>query len=478
VEVKGKSKFNICYWCFFFVLFLLGLCHHLFDLSPNSKNSQTLSINDVFPISLSHLSFYLDSGTGREFGIPKQQVNKVTGWLDLSVVYGSADERAAAISSPKNGKIDMQDDGKNLAYNVKGIANLNLLGKKIERLVISGDNRVNVQPGLLTHHTLWAREHNRIVDELLVKNPTMTDRDLFLLARKQNIATYQHIVMYEWLPLLLGPLYIRKHKLSTYKAGGQYDSNNIDARVANEFASVAFRFGHSQVTDTLKRLNDDLKPSKYGHLNLRDNYFSPGRVMKQGGLDPILRGMIWTASQEVDTKAVDGVRNFLFGTNTKGFDLVAINIQRGRDHGIPDYNTLRQKLGLTAKLSYSEITSNAEVASQLEELYGKEGYNDMDAFVGGLAEDHVEDGTIGELFAHIIADQFYRLRNGDRHWYENIGVNGNEKLMEKIKGVTIAQVIERNSHLGQYDKVWDGHHAGDRSAFLIPEKNERNRDEL
>ena len=77
----------------------------------------------------------------------------------------------------------------------------------------------------------------------------------------------------------------------------------------------------------------DIYSDLFGHLNLRDNYFSPGRVMKQGGLDPILRGMICTASQEVDTKAVDGVRNFLFGTNTKGFDLVAINIQRGRDHG-------------------------------------------------------------------------------------------------------------------------------------------------
>ena len=223
------------------------------------------------------------SGTGREFGIPKQQVNKVTGWLDLSVVYGSADERATAVSSPKNGKsrvvsfpfllfvlfccfvvlflllslfvffclfsfvfsfadlvqffppsptgkIDMQEDGNNLAYNTKGIPNLNLLGKKIERLVISGDNRVNVQPGLLTHHTLWAREHNRIVDELLEKNPTATDRDLFLMARKRNIATYQHIVMYEWLPLLLGPTYTRKHKLHTYEAGGSYDPTNIDAR--------------------------------------------------------------------------------------------------------------------------------------------------------------------------------------------------------------------------------------------------------
>ena len=86
-----------------------------------------------------------------------------------------------------------------------------------------------------------------------------TDRDLFLNARKENIATYQHIVMYEWLPLLLGNKYIHSHKLHSYKAAGSYNHLDIDARVANEFASVAFRFGHSQVTDTLKRLNKNLK---------------------------------------------------------------------------------------------------------------------------------------------------------------------------------------------------------------------------
>ena len=78
-------------------------------------------------------------------------------------------------------KEDDSSNGSNLAYNLKGIANLNLLGKKIERLVISGDNRVNVQPGLLTHHTLWAREHNRLVDELLSTHPTMTGK------RKKNV---------------------------------------------------------------------------------------------------------------------------------------------------------------------------------------------------------------------------------------------------------------------------------------------------
>ena len=158
--------------------------------------------------------------------------------------------------------------------------------------------------------------------------------------------------------------------MHSYKASGAYQASSIDARVANEFASVAFRFGHSQVTDAVKRLDQFLKPSIHGHLNLRDNYFSPGRVMKQGGIDPILRGMIWTASQEVDTKAVDGVRNFLFGTNTKGFDLVAINIQRGRDHGIADYNSLRGGLGLAKIQSWKDITTNEQTIAVLKTLYG------------------------------------------------------------------------------------------------------------
>ena len=107
-----------------------------------------------------------------------------------------------------------------------------------------------------------------------------------------------------------------------------------------------------------------------------------------------------------------------------------------------------------------------------------DGFHDMDAFVGGLAEDHVEGGTIGELFAHIIGDQFFRLRNGDRHWYENTDVSGNKALLNKIKkgtegtkgtkGTTMMDVIVRNSRLNPEDQVWDGHHTGERSAFLIP----------
>lgn len=400
-----------------------------------------------------------DQGTGKDYGVPRQQVNKVTGWLDLSVVYGSGPERADAIKTAKRGKIEMQGDTEDhLAYNSKGLPNLNLLGKRVERLVVSGDNRVNVQPGLLTLHTLWAREHNRVANQLLIDSPTMTDREIFMAARRQTISTYQQVVMYEYLPAILG--WKSMHELgviSTEEVPSEYIPTT-DARVSNEFASVAFRFGHSQVTDTLHRFDADLKASEHGHLHLRDNYFSPGRVLKQGGLDPILRGMIRTACQAVDTKAMDGVRNFLFGTNTKGFDLAAINIQRGRDHGILDYNSLRRELGLAPRQNFTDITSDSDVASKLAKLYSS--VDDIDAFVGGLAEDHVEGGAVGELFAWIIGNQFRRLRSGDRLWFEH------GKLPSEQRLTRLSDVIKRNSGLNDDDAVWQDV----KNSFFVPGK--------
>ena len=42
--------------------------------------------------------------------------------------------------------------------------------------------------------------------------------------------------------------------------------------------------------------------SKYGHLPLRDVYFSPERVSREGGIDPLFRGAVRQAAQEVDLK--------------------------------------------------------------------------------------------------------------------------------------------------------------------------------
>ena len=89
--------------------------------------------------------------------------------------------------------------------------------------------------------------------------------------------------------------------------------------------------------------------SPFGNLQLREGFFRPERVTSEGGIDPIIRGAVRNRNQEIDAKIVDELRNFLFLNNGRSLDLAAINIQRGRETGIPDFNTVRQKLGLASK---------------------------------------------------------------------------------------------------------------------------------
>ena len=63
-------------------------------------------------------------------------------------------------------------------------------------LLIKGDIRVNEQPGLTSIHTLWVREHNRVVEELIALHgfaeATVEDREfLYQSARRIVIAEYQ-----------------------------------------------------------------------------------------------------------------------------------------------------------------------------------------------------------------------------------------------------------------------------------------------
>ena len=156
-------------------------------------------------------------------------------------------------------------------------------------------------------------------------------------------------------------------------------------------------------------------------------------------------------AQEIDTLVVDDVRNFLFGPpGAGGFDLASLNIQRGRDHGLPDYNQVRQDMGLEPVASFDEITSDPEVAAALEELYGD--VNNVDVWVGALAEDHVAGSSLGELNQTILVDQFERIRDGDRLWYQNV-LSG--EGLRRVENTSLADVIERNTEIdGLQDNVF------------------------
>ena len=147
--------------------------------------------------------------------------------------------------------------------------------------------------------------------------------------------------------------------------------------------------------------------------------------------------------QQIDMLVIDGVRNFLFGEpGAGGFDLASLNMQRGRDHGLPDYNSVRAAFGLTRVASFAEITSDPPSQDGLASLYGS--VDNIDAWIGGLVEDHVAGALVGELVYTVLTDQFECLRDGDRLWYERVFSPADVATLERT---TLANVIRRNADI-------------------------------
>ena len=111
--------------------------------------------------------------------------------------------------------------------------------------------------------------------------------------------------------------------------------------IANVFSTAAYRFGHTMLSSELLRLNDDGSVIDSGNIALQDAFFNPGAI-SDNGIDSILLGASVQTAQAIDPYLVDDVRNLLFGPpGAGGFDLASLNIQRGRDHGLADYNQIR-----------------------------------------------------------------------------------------------------------------------------------------
>ncbi len=275
-------------------------------------------------------------------------------------------------------------------------------------------------------------EHNKIADRIKQANPSFSDETIYQLARAEVIAELQAITYNQWLPDVLGD-----NAVSPYRG---YQAN-VNSSISNEFATAAFRLGHSMLGDDVEFL--DANGNKVADaVSLSDSFFNPG-LLSANGVESVLKYLSSDPSSEVDTKIVNSVRNFLFGAPGQGgFDLASLNIQRGRDHGLADYNTMRTYYGLPRVTSFAQITSNTDLQQKLQSLYGS--VNKIDAWVGALAEDHVRGGSTGILVKTILQNQFERLRNGDRFWYEN---TFNPRDARRLDSTTLTDVIRRNTTL-------------------------------
>lgn len=391
-----------------------------------------------------------DHATGTTPANPRQQINQITAYIDASMVYGSDPVRAAVLRTHDGTGRLKTSSGDLLPFNTEGFPNA---GGTDSTLFLAGDVRANEQVGLTTMHTLFVREHNRLAGIIRRRAPELSGDQIYETARAWVGALIQVITYKEFLPVLLGP-----NALKPYTG---YDSS-VNPGISNEFSTAAYRLGHSMLTPELLRLKKTGRPIPEGNLALRDAFFAPWRITKEGGIDPLLRGLAGNRAQEVDAFIIDDVRNFLFGPpGAGGFDLASLNLQRGRDHGIPSYNDVRLGYGLSPAVTFANITRNRHLHDRLESVYGT--VEKVDVWIGGLAEDHRRGAMVGKLFFTLLVNQFERLRDGDRFFYLNAFPNFQIKMLEEN---TLADVIRRNTAIKK--EIQD-------NVFLLPQKHAHHR---
>ncbi|XP_078669493.1 chorion peroxidase-like isoform X1 [Branchiostoma floridae x Branchiostoma belcheri] len=314
----------------------------------------------------------------------------------------------------------------------------------------AGDVRVNEQPGLTSMHTVFLREHNRIARQLSVLNPLWNNDRVFLETRKIVGGLMQKIVYGEDLPSVLGPEVMVKFNLSLTDDGFYHGyDENANPTISNAFSTAAYRFGHSLVDEQFTRATPDYAPGSKCPIQLALSFFNPSHIFNndQGGPDSIIRGLTSQPSGRFDRFMVSSLTQQLFADppGTVGLDLAALNIQRGRDHGLPGYNAWRERCGLPRAHGFDDL--EAEIPDwvtrhRLSSVYTD--VDDIDLFAGGLAEKSMAGGVVGPTFACLIATQFRDLRMGDRFWFENSRQFTQDQLAE-IKSTTLARILCDNT---------------------------------
>ncbi|XP_054274117.1 peroxidasin-like isoform X2 [Macrosteles quadrilineatus] len=376
---------------------------------------------------------------------PREQINQLTAYIDGSQVYGFTEERAQLLR-------DLSSDLGLLRVGISSPAGKAMLpiagGQEVDcrrdvtesdvGCFLAGDIRVNEQIGLTTMHTIWLREHNRVAQELRDINPHWDGHTLFYEARKIVGAEMQHITYAHWLRHVLGAKGM--NMLGDYTG---YNPN-IDPGISNVFATAALRFGHTLINPVLRRLDSEFATIPEGDLLLGKAFFSPWRLVDEGGTDPLLRGMFMTAAKRKmphENLNKQLTEHLFTVAHAVSLDLAAMNIQRGRDHALPPYNDYRAVCNLTVAQTFDDLRgeiSNKAVRDQLQELYGHPG--NIDVWVGGILEDPVDGARVGPLFRCILVDQFRRMRDGDRFWYESLATFKPEQLTQ-IKQASLARVL-------------------------------------
>ncbi|XP_062380187.1 eosinophil peroxidase-like [Sardina pilchardus] len=398
--------------------------------------------------------------TGHIFGdaTVREQLNTLTAFLDAGQVYGADEKLALQLRNRTHdgGLLEVNDrftdNGrellpfspiKDLCANREAITGDR--GAENVPCFLAGDERVDENIGLASMHTMMMREHNRLARALGRLNPQWTGETIFQEARKILGAYFQVITFRDYLLHIVGPDILNGTELGPYPG---YDEN-VDPSIANVFATAAYRFAHLAIQPFMFRLNETYEEHpQFPSVLFHQNFFTPWRLVFEGGIDPVIRGLVGRQAKlnTQDTMMHDELRERLFEfLGHVALDLAALNMQRGRDHGLPGYNSWRGFCGLSQPSTLdelAEVLNSTDLAQELMDLYGTA--DNIDVWLGGVAEPFVDGGRVGPLFACIIARQFQKIRRGDSLWWENDGVF-TEAQRASLRTASLSRVICDNT---------------------------------
>ena len=372
----------------------------------------------------------------------RQHLNALTGTIDASFLYGSTVNISHLLRSHVGGRMLMTADGLPPQAVATGLLTSQDKCRTGFPCFAFGDQRGNENIVLSSLHVLWLREHNRQADAIRNADSSLDDETVFQQARKRVMALNQNMVFYELMPTVLG---------KSCPALTQYSGFNptVDGQMRTEFSTAAFRFGHTGIANTITLIDSAGVVSNI--LQLRDFFFNPA-PLNPSIIPEILLGTSRQAAQDLDIKAVHTLRNLLFtkvGVDPNpppGLDLMALNIQRGRDLGLRSYNDIRAAYGLPRKTTFAQITSNQVLAKALEAVYTT--VDSVEMWPGGLAEDKAADSQLGELFSTVVCNQLIRTRASDSFYFELPGQLSPAEVTE-IRNTRFADIVARNTPLSR-----------------------------
>nr|XP_019940342.1 PREDICTED: thyroid peroxidase [Paralichthys olivaceus] len=427
----------------------LSTCENLYPCFPIQTHEGCMPFFRSLP------ACFVNPESDIEQALQQQQMNSITSFLDASVVYGHSLKMESALRdlSGLNGKLavnDLYTDPKGRPYlpSVATLPSSCLQDQDGERVECfnAGDTRVNEGLPLTTLHTLWLREHNRIAEALRGINRQWSPETIYQETRKIIGALHQIITMRDYVPKIIGPESF-EHYIGPY---GGYNPTT-DPSASNVFATAAFRFGHATIGPVIMRLNESFQVHEHlPPLKLHDTFFSPWRIVKEGGIEPILRGIIATPSVAVSPNMLltEEVTERLVITNVNHhMDLASLNLQRGRDHGLPGYNDWRVFCGLKyikTLHDLNEIIGDDKVAKEILNKYRH--LDNIDVWLGGLVEKFLPGSRTGPLFACLIGKQMRALRDGDRFWWEAEGMFTQQQKAELVKA-SLSRIICDNTDI-------------------------------